>query len=105
MKNDTPETHNVQFDLGPVVGTPGALQALAACGVDPLHYLSRHARGNWGDLCEEDKQANEAALHTGARLMSAYTLPDGTKLWVITDAEIDDNHHRQATTLLLPDEY
>ena len=105
MENDTPEACPVSFDLGPVVSTPGALRALAACGADPLHYVSQHARGDWGDIDEADKQANQEALRTGARLMSAYTLPDGQKLWVITDAEIDDNHHRQATTLLLPDEY
>jgi hypothetical protein len=102
MGNDTPA---VSFDLGPIVSTPGALEALRACDADPLQYLGRHARGDWGDLCEEDKHSNNAALQTGARLMSAYTLPDGTKLWVITDAEIDDNHNRQATTFLLPDEY
>jgi len=31
--------------------------------------------------------------------------PDDTKLRIITDAEMDDNHIRQATALLLPDEY
>ncbi len=98
-------TPTVSFELGPVVCTPAALEALAACGTDPLHLLSRHARGDWGDLCDDDKRANDDALRTGARLMSAYTLPDGQKLWVITDAEIDNKHHRQATTFLLPDEY
>ena len=105
MDNDTPAASAVRFDLGPVVSTPGALQALRACGADALQYLRRHAVGDWGDLDETDKAANTAALASGARIMSAYTLPDGTKLWVITDAEIDNNHHRQATTFLLPDEY
>ena len=102
MGNDIPA---VSFDLGPVVATPAALEALAACGEAPLHLLGRHARGDWGDLCDDDKRANQEALRTGARIMSAYTLSDGQKLWVITDAEIDDNHHRQATTLLLPADY
>lgn len=105
MKNDNPAAPAARFDLGPIVSTPGALAALAACGADAFQYLRRHAAGDWGDLDETDKAANTAALQTGARIMSAYTLPDGQKLWVITDAEIDDNHHRQATTFLLPDEY
>ncbi len=105
MEKNTPAVPVARFDLGPVVSTPGALEALRACGADPLQYLRRHAAGDWGDLDETDKAANAAALTSGARIMSAYTLPDGTKLWVITDAEIDDNHHRQATTFLLPDEY
>ena len=67
--------------------------------------MQKHARGERGDLCDEDKRANEAALRTGARLLSAYRLADGAKIWIITDAEIDDKHNRQATTILLPDEY
>jgi hypothetical protein len=105
MEENTPAAPAVRFDLGPVVSTPGALDALRACGADPLHYLNRHARGDWGDLDETDKAANAAAIASGARLMSAYLLPDGQRLWIITDAEIDDQHHRQATTFLLPDEY
>ena len=95
----------VSFDLGPVVSTPGALEALERNHATALAYLALHAKGDWGDLCEEDKAANDAALKTGARILSAYILPDDTKLWIITDAEIDEQHHRQATTFLLPSEY
>ena len=105
MDNDIPAAPAVRFDLGPIVSTPGALEALRACNADPLQYLRRHAAGDWGDLDETDKAANAEAITSGARIMSVYTLPDGQKLWVITDAEIDDQHNRQATTFLLPDEY
>ncbi len=94
-----------KFHLGPLVATPGALEALGRNRSNGLEYLARHARGDWGDLCDEGKQSNDAALRTGARLLSAYRLGDGTKIWIITDAEIDDKHSRQATTILLPDEY
>ncbi len=95
----------IRFDLGPIVATPGALEALQRNQMTGLELLARHARGDWGELDDEDKQANADALQSGARIMSVYTLPDGTKIWLITDAEIDDQHHRQASTLLLPDEY
>jgi hypothetical protein len=95
----------VRFHLGPIVATPGAMDAMARNNVVPLEYLAKHVSGNWGELCEEDRQANEEALETGARIMSVYILPDTTTLWIITDAEIDECHHRQATTFLLPDEY
>ena len=98
-------SYTPSFSLGPLVATPGALEALGRNGSTGLKFLARHAAGDWGDLCEEDKKSNDAALQTGARLLSAYHLPDGTKIWIITDAEIDDNHNRQATTILLPDEY
>ncbi len=96
----------VSFSLGRVVATPGALAALEKVGQAPIEYIARHAKGDWGELCEEDKTANAEALTHGSRLMSAYTLPDQTKLWVITDAVIDETTgERQATTLLLPEEY
>ena len=81
-----------------------ALDALRRNNSSGLEYLRRHALCDWGTVCEEDKQANDDALRTGARLLSAYFLPDETKLWIITDAE-DDKGKRQATTFLLPEEY
>ena len=95
---------DMRFSLGQIVATPGALEALQRNNVTGFDYLRRHASGDWGIVCEEDKQANEQALTTGARLMSAYFLPDETKLWIITEAAGDDGN-RAATTLLLPDEY
>ena len=94
----------VRFDLGQTVATPGALEALRRNNATGLDYLQRHASGDWGVLCEEDKQANDDALKSGARLLSAYFLPDETKLWIITEAE-DGKGRRQATTFLLPEEY
>ncbi|HPO15404.1 MAG TPA: hypothetical protein PLI09_18315 [Candidatus Hydrogenedentes bacterium] len=98
-------SERTQFSLGQLVATPGALDALARNGSTGLEYLQKHASGHWGDLGDEDKSANDAALRTGARIMSAYRLGDGTRIWIITDAEIDEQHNRQATTILLPDEY
>ncbi len=87
------------FTLGQTVATPGALQALEAAGEEAGRFLDRHALGDWGDLCDEDKQANDEALADDLRILSAYRLSDGTKIWVITEAD------RSATTLLLPEEY
>ena len=95
---------DMRFSLGQIVATPGALEALQRNNVTGFDYLRRHASADWGIVCEEDKQSNEDALTTGARLMSAYFLPDETKLWIITEAA-DDAGKRVATTLLLPDEY
>ncbi len=97
----------VSFSLGRVVATPGALAALEKVGQSPIDYIARHARGDWGEsLGAEDQQANIDALASGARLLSAYILPDETKLWIITDAVVDEETgERYATTLLLPEEY
>lgn len=65
----------------------------------PAEFLDQHARGEWGDVDAQDKEANEAALRDGTRILSSYKTKAGVKLWVITEAD------RSATTVLLPDEY
>jgi hypothetical protein len=82
------------FDLGQTVATPGALEL----GVDLSQLILRHASGDWGDLCEEDKAQNEVALKDGSRIMSAYITPMG-KLWIITESD------RSSTCVLKPEEY
>ena len=89
---------NPCFSLGKVVATPGAIEALAQVNCLPITLLSRHQRGDWGDLDEEDKQANTDALATGRRIFSAYVIKN-TKFWIITEAD------RSSTTILLPSEY
>ncbi|AJY29933.1 putative type I restriction-modification system methyltransferase subunit [Burkholderia thailandensis 34] len=61
--------------------------------------LNRHARGDWGDLPEEDHQQNNLAAITGQRVLSSYGLPNGQKVWVLTEWD------RSVTTILLPDDY
>ncbi|MBB6053298.1 type I restriction endonuclease subunit M [Armatimonas rosea] len=101
---------NPLFLCGEVVATPGAIEALnEAHGnrwrIEAGRLIARHRSGDWGDVCREDKSANDQALRHGARILSAYHLPvrvPGTapqKLWVITEAD------RSSTTILLPDEY
>jgi len=87
------------FSFGQVVATPAALDALSAAGTSPLPYLARHAREDWGSLDSEDVQANNDALVNGDRLLSAYILPSGEKIWIITEAD------RSSTCVLLPSDY
>jgi hypothetical protein len=89
----------VRFSLGQLVATPGALDALTRTGENPLRYLARHATGDWGDVGADDHAANDRALVDGERLLSAYRLADGTRIWIITEAD------RSVSTLLLPEEY
>ena len=88
-----------KFPLGRVVATPGALIALAGAGHTPQEFINRHAQGDWGELDENDRCENERSLKDDCRLLSAYRLRDGTKIWIITEAD------RSATTILLPEEY
>ena len=61
--------------------------------------LNRHLSGDWGDLCDEDRELNDEATKNGSRVLSSYTLNTGEKIWIITEAD------RSSTCLLLPCEY
>ena len=87
------------LELGQVVATPGAVEALKAARQTASHLLNRHLSGDWGDLCDEDRQLNDEATRNRSRVLSSYTLSTGVKLWVITEAD------RSSTCLLLPSEY
>lgn len=91
--------HPPLFRLGILLVTRGAILALVMANASAFELLKRHAYGDWGEMEEEDKRANDAALKEGGRLFSAYTLSTGERLWIITEAD------RSATTLLMPMEY
>lgn len=93
-----------KFKPGRIVATPGALAALTESGELPFTYLEKHISGNWGELSPEDIRENELSLVHGFRLLSAYTLQSGVKIWIITEA-VGDKGFRESTCLLLPDEY
>ena len=85
------------FRLGRIVATPNALESITQD--DILLGIQRHQAGDWGDLTDEDRQANDRALTQGGRIFSAYAAVNGTKFWIITEAD------RSATTVLLPEDY
>ena len=92
------------FSLGRIVTTPGALQALHDAGQQPGEFLARHVTGDWGDLDDEDRNLNNAALIDGSRILSAYTTRKGERIWVITEAA-NEVGLRYCTTILKPEEY
>ena len=85
------------FPLGQLVATPNALDHITHD--DIMAALQRHVAGDWGDLCAEDKQSNGDAVAEEMRILSAYRAANGTKFWIITEAD------RSATTVLLPEDY
>ena len=87
----------LKFEMGRLMATPGALERVP--GDQILLAISRHGKGDWGQICAEDWELNNKALEHGTRLLSAYTTTDGTKFWIITEAD------RSVTTVLLPEEY
>lgn len=90
-------TNGYKFDLGFIYITTAALRALEVD--DCIAAWKRHAGGDWGEISEDDRRANEIALVEDLRILSAYTDRHGTRFWIITEAD------RSTTTILLPDDY
>ena len=79
--------------------TRGAAAALEASGDDPLAFLIRHVSLDPGDLDAHDTRENQLSVEQGFRILSAYRLSDGTRIWITTEAD------RSSTCILLPEEY
>ena len=94
----TSEIHAVaKFRLGRIVATPNALESITQD--DILTAIGRHQSGDWGDVCAEDRHTNDQALVQRTRILSVYHAANGTKFWLITEAD------RSVTTVLLPEDY
>ena len=94
---ETKNITDVKFGLGKLLISPGAMRKLSPMEV--LDALGRHSRGDWGEVCEEDRKENEFSLREGFRLLSSYQASNETKFWIITERD------RSVTTVLLPQEY
>lgn len=83
--------------IGQLAVTPAVLEAVPV--PELMTALRRHMRCDWGDVCEADRKENDRALRNGERLLSSYRAKNGTKFWIITEAD------RSVTTILLPEDY
>jgi hypothetical protein len=85
------------FPPGELGITPAADEAvtLAEC----LECLGRHLTGDWGELDRFDADENWRALEEGRRILSCYRTGNGTRFYIITEAD------RTRTTILLPEDY
>lgn len=93
---DTDESWSF-FQTGFVSVAPGFKASVTE--VEMLRALGRHFGCDWGDVCDDDRTANEEALVSGDRLFSVYHTAWGTTFWVITEED------RSSTRVLLPEEY
>ncbi len=87
------------FPLGDVFLKVGANEAFEESNQLPNEFISKHQKGEWGIICEDDKKENDFSVKEGFRILSAYKTARDVKLWVITEAD------RSSTTVLLPSEY
>ncbi|HZQ47953.1 MAG TPA: hypothetical protein VFC07_13125 [Verrucomicrobiae bacterium] len=86
-----------KFRIGRIVSTPQALKVLSH--EDILAGITRHQAGDWGEVSQADREANDRALIHGTRLLSVYRSGKGVKFRIVTEGD------RSATTVLLPEDY
>ncbi len=83
--------------LGRLVTTLGAFAQVPHD--EMLAALHRHVAHDWGDVCPEDRNANDEACRLGFRVLSVYRSRAGVRFWIITEAD------RSSTCVLLPEDY
>ena len=87
----------IKFELGKTVTTRAIHDAIPHYFI--MHYLMRHATGDWGDLGKSDSKMNDDAVKSGEdRILSMYHTNYG-KIYIITEWD------RSATTVLFANEY
>ncbi len=72
-----------KFNPWRIVVTRTAVEGLLRA--DMFSALARRLSGDWGEVDEEDWQANENALVEGKRLLSAYRSSEDTKFHAFTE--------------------
>ena len=90
------------FDLGIIVNTIKVHNFISQSEGNydyVMRCFERYISGDWGEMCEEDKIANDEALITEDRILASYEEEGMPKIWIITEWD------RSSTTILFPSEY
>jgi len=86
-----------EVPLGKTYITRNAESSLSP--IDIHVALSRHSKGDWGIVDDDDAKANDRAFENGDRLLSIFRSEAGQRFYVITEWD------RSVTTVLLPEDY
>lgn len=90
-----------KFKVGEVVVTKTVAEYVEEIQFDKflmMKWLKRHQNGDWGEMSEEYKKANDLALVNGQRVVSSHML--GEKIvWIVTESD------RKFTAFMFPDQY
>lgn len=77
----------MRFSLGQLIVTPRAAQWVEEAGTTVDALLERHARGDWGEVTEEQWRLNDESLRQNLNLVSTYDLKHGDRLTIFTKAD------------------
>lgn len=91
---------NPLFEVGQLVITRRAQQALDDANQSVQEFVSRHVVGDYGSIPDHVRQENQDALDYGdERILSAYTTGKGIGIWVCTE------ENRESTAVIVEREY
>lgn len=86
------------FEIGALAFSEGVERLMHEGRLDPIPYLERYLRGDWGDVSDDQWQQNNAALKSGERLDAHYAVTRELRIRILTGAQ------RNATLIALPSE-
>lgn len=94
---DYREPQRAKFPLGFIFVTVSVAEVLGDFEI--RRALVEHQEGSWGEVSPIDHQRNGNAIRRGEYVLSAKSYTDSPQIWVMTNGD------RQATVLMLPEEY
>ncbi|WP_338807037.1 hypothetical protein V8U11_08240 [Pseudomonas chlororaphis] len=86
-KGNNRRRRTLLFPVGALVLSPGIDRLMRDGHLDPLPFLRRHVRGDWGDVTDERWQTNNAAVESGGLLESLYIVHRELSIRIVTDAD------------------
>ena len=90
------------FHLGNVTATAQVVNSLDEQTI--LAIVRRHAMGDWGDICREDRMSNIMAIERDERILSKYNLEQFGYEW-LEDVYVITEADRSYTTVMFTSEY
>ena len=86
------------FPIGALIFSRAVDRLVRAGRLDPIPYFRRHTRGDWGEIDEATRQANDVALDQDNLMISQYRITPELVLIVKTSED------HQTTVVQLPEE-
>lgn len=91
--------HKLLFPIGALTLSNGVRQLMSQGRLDPVPYFQRHTRGDWGNVADSVWEENNAGLHAGKELYSAFKVTRDIHICIITNSD------RRETRIFLATEY
>jgi hypothetical protein len=86
----TPPSSQPLFGCGQLIMSPLVAELVEANELDLQGYLTRHARGDWGDIDTDLCQANRDAMRKQAYVISVFPVTETLNLVLCTELDRDE---------------